>query len=292
MYWQCPTLFAAESGVTYDKTYPGFMNSKIWPYLEVGDDPVRRWHTIVASYTRLNLTYANDRLPAIAAIVEREMRLRPDDTYIAGIWKSSLLTDISWQRGGFLDDGFPVARLGEHVPTWAWPTSNTKVHWFKGKIERSVKLVDLSFTRIGPAQVGQVLNASITLEGHTYKTRLTQVCHPEYNGLQPRIELVSPACEEFNKVTHYLLEDFDWRTGDRRVRAGDTLLVMPIKFFGDRRNPSSFGILLYEVANGDFERMGVLELRMKTEAETYGVEAERILRNFIDALPIRQVKII
>ena len=283
-------MFTTESGLTRNQLYPPFENSKIWPCFGVSEDPVRRWHELVASYTGLHLTYANDRLPAIAAIVEREMRLRPGDTYIAGMWRSSLLTDLGWQRDYYAFD-YPDARLKDYVPTWAWPSSKARIIWYIGKLEQSLRLVGLFFRRIGPAHVGQVLDASIILEGPTYMARRKDVCPSRYNGLRPSIELISPvpAYRGSKERFHLMWEDFDWRTGDRPVTTGDTLLIMPIKFFGGCMNPYSLGLILHEVADGDFERIGVLKLKLGMYG---GIEVERLLRDFIDALPIRQVKII
>ena len=82
--------------MTFKDVYT-WTNTSSFELFEVIDDPVDRWHKLVNMYSGLDLTYASDRLPAIAAIVEREMRLRLDDVYIAGMWKKSLLSDLAWR---------------------------------------------------------------------------------------------------------------------------------------------------------------------------------------------------
>lgn len=67
-----------------------------YPFRYPYDDTGNAWQRVVSEYSHLKLTYASDRLPAIAAIVERTMRARKDDNYIAGMWESSLLVDFAW----------------------------------------------------------------------------------------------------------------------------------------------------------------------------------------------------
>jgi hypothetical protein len=91
MYWQCPALFIPESGMAYRGIY-SVHDTSDYSLFENIEDPAKRWHRMVEAYSGLALTYASDRLPAIAAIVERKMQLRQDDIYIAGMWTSSLLS--------------------------------------------------------------------------------------------------------------------------------------------------------------------------------------------------------
>lgn len=50
---------------------------------------------MVEEYSCLHLTFSKDRLPALAAIVQRMMVTRRDDLYIAGMWQSSVLQDLT-----------------------------------------------------------------------------------------------------------------------------------------------------------------------------------------------------
>lgn len=50
------------------------------------------------NYSALQLTYQSDRLLALSAITKKMEKLRVDDMYIAGLWKQTLLQDLSWYR--------------------------------------------------------------------------------------------------------------------------------------------------------------------------------------------------
>ena len=57
---------------------------------------VRSWHGIVQEYTNLNLSYPSDRFPALSGLAKAIMA-QTGDQHLAGLWRSSFLSDISWQ---------------------------------------------------------------------------------------------------------------------------------------------------------------------------------------------------
>jgi len=285
----------AESGLSYGELYPGTggsANTFDYKFHGFNEDPVIRWKAMVTMYSALDLTYVDDRLPAIAAIVEREMRHRKDDTYIAGMWVSSLLVDLLWEADD--DPAKQLPRLSNSIPTWSWASSQARVHWDYGVIVPSLTLVDVSFTRLGPAHIGEVRNASITLEGHTYTTRLKSIYEPGYGGLRPCMDLISPPCENIKVTIHRNIStDFDWTRGHRPVAIGDTFLAMPVNVWNSVLvTPSFQGIVLREVADGNFERMGIIYIHPVCGHEVSEKERGRLLSDFLETMPIRRVKII
>jgi len=83
LVWECKSLRQSENGLHYRTVYD---------FAESG------WQSMVHEYSGLRLTFEEDRLPAIAAIVDDEMKVRPNGTYIAGMWRETLLTDLTWHR--------------------------------------------------------------------------------------------------------------------------------------------------------------------------------------------------
>ncbi|KNG85414.1 hypothetical protein ANOM_007115 [Aspergillus nomiae NRRL 13137] len=70
------------------------------------------WNEIVSEYSSRNLSHTADRLPALAGIAKRMHSLRANDTYIAGLWRSTLCQDLIWYD----------SRLRVHArPTWQAP---------------------------------------------------------------------------------------------------------------------------------------------------------------------------
>ncbi|CAI9634685.1 unnamed protein product [Alternaria burnsii] len=286
IYWQCPTRFISENGMTFKDVYT-WTNTSSLELFEVIEDPVDRWHKLVNMYSGLDLTYASDRLPAIAAIVEREMRLRLDDVYIAGMWKKSLLSDLAWRS---FESWTPPARCPQiRSPTWAWPSSQMHVCWLSGSLEPCLRLMDLSYTYVGPAHVGEVTHASISLEGHTYTIRLKEAIRWDLFESVPCFEIVPRSTSDVRLKTWSARMDFDWSTGDRPVRVGDDFVVLPTSL---SEEASYMGLILKEVTNGVFERIGTIEIEAVSQSEMTTLQRTWRICEFVEALPIRQVKII
>jgi hypothetical protein len=64
----------------------------------------REWHAFVNGYSALDLTYAKDRLPALAGLANLTRRRReaaqiPTGRYLAGLWEAQLASDMAWPVG-------------------------------------------------------------------------------------------------------------------------------------------------------------------------------------------------
>ncbi|KAG9195889.1 hypothetical protein G6011_01010 [Alternaria panax] len=287
---QCPLLpetYNLQLPKRYRNSVELFMGQQILLFATI-EDPVDRWHKVETMYSGLELTYSCDRLPAIAAIVEREIRIRPDDIYIAGMWKNSLLPDLAWTSGdGQVQAWCPQIRY----PTWAWPSSQAQVLWFSGPLEPSLRLVDLSYAHVGPAHVGQVTNASITLEGHVLTVWFKKSLEKCPWNLVYCMEIVPRSLPDIETCFAYM--DFDWATGDRPVTIGDSLVIVPITLLSQGSDwPHYSGLILRKVTDGVFERIGIVDIQAIGCSEMTTMQSTQIICDYVEALPIRQVKII
>jgi hypothetical protein len=137
IFWQCNMLRACE-------TWPlGFGQTagsepRLRFYHSFDQSGIRRrlsrtvlkrmWSDLVYTYTRSNLTYPSDKLPALAGLIARfEMEL--DDTCVSGLWKESLLRDLLWYRTG--KDERSHLRHNERAPSWSWACSDAHVRYLR-----------------------------------------------------------------------------------------------------------------------------------------------------------------
>ena len=81
------------------------------------DDIYEKWYRVVGEYAILKLTKHTDRLPAIAGIA-RQVQLRTDDIYLAGLWNSNISRGLHWWYGGQLS--IPVRPSVPQAPSWSW----------------------------------------------------------------------------------------------------------------------------------------------------------------------------
>ncbi|MCJ1266197.1 hypothetical protein MMC22_006080 [Lobaria immixta] len=80
------------------------------------DNIYGQWYHLIGIYARLNLTKHTDKFPAIAGIA-RQVQLRTDDTYLAGLWKSDIQRGLQWWCS-------PPATMEKppvpRAPSWSW----------------------------------------------------------------------------------------------------------------------------------------------------------------------------
>src|SRR5437764_313213 len=92
---------------------------------------------IVEGFSRLDLTYASDRLSALYGLAESKLRATStasnSDQYLFGLWRSDLLAGLLWQVGrsdhfGF--DGCESKRQPDSfAPSWSWASVTGPVHY-------------------------------------------------------------------------------------------------------------------------------------------------------------------
>lgn len=96
------------------------------------ESDVQRWkasrtdyeafYRAVQDFTRCDITFPSDRLPAFAGLAQRQQG-RAFDTYVAGMWKNDFLYGLMWTS-----DGSPPARPAEYIaPSWSWASLNSSV---------------------------------------------------------------------------------------------------------------------------------------------------------------------
>jgi hypothetical protein len=81
------------------------------------------WHKTIENFTSRNLTYEDDRLPAIAGVAKR-LGMTTDDSYHAGLWRRDMLPSLLWyHRPSTPRNTTKSAR----APSWSWASTNGEV---------------------------------------------------------------------------------------------------------------------------------------------------------------------
>ena len=80
------------------------------------------WSRVVAEYSFGRLSYPDDKLPAVSAIASEFQRLS-GDTYLAGLWRRSLVRELQWQKWPWrigTTESTTAPRRAYRIPTWSW----------------------------------------------------------------------------------------------------------------------------------------------------------------------------
>lgn len=139
---------------------------------------VRLWHEIVQHYSQLDLTFGQDRLPALSGVAKQMMQLRPGDVYLAGLWRNTLLLDLAW----FVTNRVtrPLDCLG---PSWSWSAVEDQVT-FACPITRDTLfddcvILEAAVTPVGSDPAGKVIAGHIILSAPLFEARFEVWQHNE-----------------------------------------------------------------------------------------------------------------
>jgi hypothetical protein len=88
--------------------------------------PEEYWRNMVSVYTRRQLTFPGDKLPALAGLADAFGRNSDLGVYLKGTWSHSLERDIAWISKA----GTPSGRL-RNEPSWSWASADDgKIQWW------------------------------------------------------------------------------------------------------------------------------------------------------------------
>ena len=146
--WVCESKHASEGHpdekpplYTHDKDcFDAFKNldSQISRFGPLGKNNV--WYDIVEHYTKCELSYKSDMLPALSGVATQYQKMT-GDKYFAGLWKSDLARGLLWRMpllstdqlwndekaSGFRKSSRPA---NYRAPTWSWSSVDaTYINW-------------------------------------------------------------------------------------------------------------------------------------------------------------------
>lgn len=169
--YECQTHRRSEDQLPpYPSTVPGTLG-------EVSS--AEQWHMIVKTYTTRQLTYASDKLPAIAGAATKMPQARTS-RYLAGLWSETLLLDLLWQvMQGRAHTALSYRKEENNsAPSWSWASMNWGITWNSLKSPQIVASVIQAETTVrGRNAYGEVSGGSITVRGRVKHCRILSDYH-------------------------------------------------------------------------------------------------------------------
>jgi hypothetical protein len=90
---------------------------------DIADDQYNAWYKAVEEFTRRDLTFKSDKLPAISALAQ-VFRNATGDEYRAGLWRGDILRGLLWST-------YPTLVLSKppvwRAPSWSWASNDNEV---------------------------------------------------------------------------------------------------------------------------------------------------------------------
>lgn len=186
-HWSCRAGLWSEH--KDDKNIPYFDRSEALNihdnFREISKRGISRdcidWMSLVSEYSERHMTNRSDKLTAISAIAE-SWNERPDEVYLAGIWKSHLPTALMWTG----DSSASSTHLTTYcAPSWSWASTVGKVIWQDAEfteVDSELEIRDCSITLAhSHAPYGAVKDAYLVVDGLLQPAILTGILNrPSY----------------------------------------------------------------------------------------------------------------
>jgi len=116
----------------------------------VGAVLTRTWLQIIEDYTKRNLAFESDKLPALQGLAQYVIDLTRDQ-YIFGLWESSIELGLLWRTAPYESTGERRGRVADRAPSWSWASVDGRVYLaFVGEkplefgTDRITEVVDIS----------------------------------------------------------------------------------------------------------------------------------------------------
>lgn len=158
LFWECRTQISSEF---LPDGFPGLLGG----HLVTPEDKPWNWRDIVHYYSRAELTYSLDRLPALSGIVSRQQEAT-GDRYLAGMWRGSLVTQLPWQLVGKKS-----RRPRWRAPTWSWTSIDGPARYWgywdhsfmRLEFKDCIRVLEAWTRPSGPDPYGMVTDGELTL---------------------------------------------------------------------------------------------------------------------------------
>ncbi|RGP72929.1 heterokaryon incompatibility [Fusarium longipes] len=122
--WECRSQQAFENGAKLQCAV-----GLAYRFARAADDLEYYWKALVTDYSKRELTYESDRLPAISSVASHYNSLLPG-RYLAGVWEQWLFSDMAWMSSWGVENRYPPApKTPNEMPTWSWASVTGQVHF-------------------------------------------------------------------------------------------------------------------------------------------------------------------
>jgi hypothetical protein len=134
-------------------------------YTEIG----RRWnhwHTLCTHYAHRELTFPEDRLPAISGMASKIAK-KVRSEYLAGLWRNNLMHDLFWKTVAIA-----TKPKKYRAPSWSWASLDGRITWPLWRVFLSCSkcsmyctVLDAQTTPVGLDPYGAVKDGFLKVRG-------------------------------------------------------------------------------------------------------------------------------
>lgn len=192
LYWECRSHEFCECGEYSQRLTLG---SKAEFALKGVTNAWHRpspWYMLVSEFSALSMTFGRDVFPAMSGLAKAWSGDEGDE-YCAGLWRSSFIEGLFWQRNPAHVDGRVAERPAEwRAPSWSWAaiTGAPVTYSVEGVFKKGlVDVLEVECVAKGSDPQGELRSAFAVLEGKALMGRVSGKTTGSGSELRAFIEL-------------------------------------------------------------------------------------------------------
>lgn len=225
----------------------------------------RNWANIIRVYSSRQLTYQQDKLPALAGIAE-EYGKATGWTYLCGLWKENIQDTLGWYRDSCTTPAAP--RPHSSLPSWSWASIASPVE----VAEKSAQMVEFESCQItykngGNPYFGDVEEAVLNVKGDVFQGKLVPVTG--HSG-----DLSSPQKYGFSMMSRVCKFEEDCIIPETSILVGSDVLCLITKVREFRGTTKSVKGLLLRCVDENakrYERLGSILVTGNGHRDDWGL---------------------
>lgn len=176
LLWKCTTRHESEDGLWVAE---GTKESRGWNLraclekLRGAEESYAFWYGMMEDYSRRELTFEKDRLPALAGMVE-VFKKHVDDVPLLGLWRGDLANGLLWSAC----EPRETAPSGGGLPSWSWASARGAVSWDGSFVSvedgEKLEVVSAEVSWVGRPMTSPLANAVLKVRGRMRKAKVVR----------------------------------------------------------------------------------------------------------------------
>jgi hypothetical protein len=278
MHWECQTARFSQSSQMepheYTESTGGVSSLRSILNLSSGEwnnasieEILGLWYEVLALFVKRDLTYGDDKLPALSGIVsvfDTALSGEGGPSYMAGVWKQDVARGLMWMV---------PSQEKRRVPSWSWSSVDSRVWLMRRMKEPVCDISDICFsvTPIGIAPFGRVEHATLRFKGLIRKVPRLEKRGDSFPAWDKEKEYLYPnalAKDEDEQVIGKVFLDEPWFEHEKHNADDQTVYCIQIRHnrsvsHGDGKAEA---LLVCRVSNDQniYERVGLIETELVT----------------------------
>lgn len=201
IFWECRELSACETmpdkssftsfenysaSRSYDSTFKCWqltmenaLAAAVYAAQEKTSSLYRPWEAIVEEYSRCALTMPGDKLVALSGAA-LEMQTLLNDTYLAGLWRGSLVAELLWYVPHWQEEPESFRSQPYRAPSWSWASIDGNIE-FVNSSTFAGNFIDILNAEVTPVSainsLGRVIGGRLEIRGQLIELPMMRSGH-------------------------------------------------------------------------------------------------------------------